>query len=103
MEQPPELEQFLQRIINISVLRMGGAVAGILGSAGTDNEVLNSLKNATIAFAVEFKKSAPNKDELRQLANDIQGYLRTLQLTNTLSEEETNKLLNTLQDILAKA
>jgi hypothetical protein len=102
MDEHPDLEQFLQRIINISVLRMGGAVAGIIGSVGADNEVLNSLKNTTIAFALEFKKPIPNKEELRQLANNIQGYLQTLELTNALSEEKTNSLIGELQKIIDK-
>lgn len=81
---------------------MGGASAGIMGSSGTDNDIVNNLKKSAIAFAREYGKPTSNHDELTRLSQEITGYLRTLPLTYTLSEEEVEKLINELQMLVDK-
>ncbi len=87
--------------MNINVTRMGGASAGIIGSSSTDNIVLNNLKKSTLAFAREYSKPTSNQNELVRLSQDIYGYLRTLQVTSTLSEEEVDGLMDELQALIS--
>jgi hypothetical protein len=93
------LEDFLEIIMHIDVLRMGGASAGIIGSTGTDDEVLANLKKSAIAFANEYRKPASRHDELHRLSQAIEGYLLTLQLTATLSAAECDELIDQLQTL----
>ena len=99
MDKSSSLKLFIDRILNFNVVRMGGASAGIFGSTGADYDVLNSLKNSTIAFATEYRKPTTDHAKLKQFSNDIYGYLQTLQLTYTLSEVEANELIDQLQKL----
>jgi len=96
MSQSSDLKLFVERIMNIKVLRSGGASAGVFGYAGVDNEILNKLKSSSIAFATEYRQPNPDQTKLKQFSDDIYGYLQTLQLTSTLSAEEANKLIDCL-------
>lgn len=89
--------------MRINVLRMGGAGPGILGSSGADGEVVHNLKKSAIAFASEYRKPQTNQAELERLTNEVAGSFQTLNLMNTLSDEETNKLLDQLQGLTDKA
>jgi acyl-homoserine lactone acylase PvdQ len=99
MAQSLTLDLFLERIMNMNLLRMGGASAGIFGSSGADTDILNRLKNTTITFANEYRKPKEGHAKLVQLSKDIYGYFQTLQLTNTLSEKEANKLIDQLDKL----
>jgi hypothetical protein len=101
MPNTKKLALFIKRVMDINVLRMGGASAGIIGSSGTDNIVLNNLKKSTLAFAREYSKPTSNQDELIRLSQDMYGYLRTLQVTYTLSEEEVDGLMDELQELIS--
>jgi hypothetical protein len=92
--------QFLDRIMSINVLRMGGAFAGIVGSSGTDNIVLNNLKRTAVTIARAYNKPATQRDELVELSEQIDGYLQTLQLTSTLSKEEVDGLMEQLESLI---
>jgi hypothetical protein len=98
-----ELDSFLADVMRINVLRMGGASAGILGSAGSDGEVVDKLKRSAIAFAGEYRKPTARRDELERLANELSGFIQTLQVTSALSEVGANKFLNQLQMLMARA
>lgn len=87
--------------MHITVLRMGGAAAGIMGSSGADNDIVNNLKKCAIAFAYEYRKPTPANDELLRLSQEINGYLHVLQLTSALSEKEFNLLVDYLQALTA--
>ena len=89
--------------MNIKVLRMGGASAGIIGASGTDDVVLNSLKKSSVGFAREYNKPTPSQDVLVGLSKEIYGYLRTLQVTYTISEEEVDGLMDELQALINKS
>ncbi|MGH7142491.1 MAG: hypothetical protein ACREF5_03460 [Candidatus Saccharimonadales bacterium] len=102
MSPSNDLNSFFEKVMHISVLRMGGAFAGILGNAGADSDVLNDLKKQTIIFVREYHKPTPNWDELVRLSQKMIGYLEVLQLTNTLSEEESGNLINELQKLTSK-
>jgi hypothetical protein len=97
MSSNANLDSFLETIMHISVLRMGGASAGITGSSGGDSELVNNLKRSAIAFAREYRQPTSRQDELTRLAQEINGYLQTLQLTCTLSASEVDKLTDELQ------
>ena len=103
MPNSSELELFIETVMSINVLRMGGASAGIIGSTGTDNVVLNNLKKSAAAFAREYSKPASDQHELMGLSQEIYGYLRTLQVTDTISEEEVDKLMDELQTLINKS
>jgi hypothetical protein len=100
MSASVELDSFIERIMHVNVLRMGGAAAGIMGAAGGDAVILNKLKRSAIAFAREYCKPTPSPDELTQVSQEMYGYLQTLQLTYTLSEKEADKLMDELQALL---
>lgn len=76
---------------------MGGAFAGIMGVSGADNQILTKLKRAAIAYANEYTKSSPSRTQLDNISSEMYGYLQTLQLTYTLTEDEATKLLDELQ------
>ena len=95
------LERFVQGIMSIEVLRMDGASAGILGTAGADSDVVHSLKKTTIAFASEYCKAGADQNMLERLAQEIDGLLRTTQLTHTISEERATKLVADLNTLMA--
>jgi len=88
--------------MSITVRRMGGAVAGILGASGADNDIVIKLKRTAINYGQGYKKAVPNKGELMILSQEIYGYLQTLQLTNTLAESEADKLIDELQTLDAQ-
>lgn len=97
MPTPPKLKLFIDKILNISVQRMGGAFAGIMGVSGADNQILTKLKRTAVAYANEYTKSSPNKTELEKLSGEMYGYLQTLQLTYTLTENQADGLIDELQ------
>lgn len=88
--------------MQINALSMGGASAGIIGSLGTDDSIINALKKSTNAFAKEYCRPTANHTILDQLSNEIEGFLQTLQLTNTLSEEKVIGLIDQLQKLIEK-
>lgn len=96
----PNLNLFIARIMRIDVLRMGGASAGIIGSAGGDTDTVNNVKKTAIVFASEYSKSSPDQDELTRLSQEIIGFLQILQLTYTVSEDEVNGLMDELQMLM---
>lgn len=100
MPSTTKLDIFIEKIMRVNVMRMGGAFAGILGFSGADSEIVNNLKKATIAFAHEYSKPAPSQDRLIHLSQEIYGCLNTLQLTYTLSEKEANLLIDDLQILM---
>ena len=102
MPASTQLSLFVERIMNITVQRMGGAAAGILGASGADNDIVIKLKRAVITYGREYNQSLPNQTELMRLSQEIYGYLQMLQLTHTLSEDETGKLIDDLQSLDAK-
>ena len=79
---------------------MGGAAAGILGSSGADSDVLNKLKKTALVFASEYNKPTIDRAILERLSNEIDGLLQTLQVVNTLSEEDGHKLIEQLQNLM---
>ncbi len=103
MSSTEDLNHFLEKIMRINVLRMGGASAGILGASGADNDVMYNLKKCTVIFASEFRKPNADQTVLKRLSSDIYGFIQTLQLTYALSEKEANKLTDQLQDLLEKS
>lgn len=102
MADSSELDLFVEKIISITVQRMGGAAAGILGASGADNDILIKLKRVAISYGQEFKKTKPNRAELLSLSQEIYGYLQTLQLTYTLTNIEASKLIDELQGLDAQ-
>lgn len=97
MPQSADFKLFLESIMSIHVLNMGGAGAGIFGISGADNDVLNSLKKGTSAFATEYRKPTVDHGKLQQLSSDIVGQLQILQLMHTISEEKADRLMDQLQ------
>ena len=68
MPDTTKLDIFVEKIMSINVMRMGGAFAGIVGSTGTDGDTANNLKESTINFAREYNKSTLNQDKLTRLS-----------------------------------
>ncbi len=99
MSQHSDLDMFLEKVMHISVLRMGGAAAGIIGSSGADVGIVNSLKKTTLDFANECRKPTPNQAELQRLSNEVGGFLHTLGVLSILSAEETTNLIQQLQKL----
>jgi len=96
---PADLQLFLARVMGMKVLRVGGASAGILGALGGESETLNSLKRTALEFAKEYTKPNPDHEALAKRVQDIEGYVRTLQLTNTISSDEVDSLLEQLHGL----
>lgn len=103
MIQNSKLQDFLAEIMQIKVMRMGGASAGILGAAGADEDVTNNLKRSAINFAREYESPGQDADRLKELAGQIEGFVKTLQITSTLSTREGDRLLDALAELVDKA
>lgn len=86
--------------MHIRVLRMNGAGAGIVGSSGIEFGVVQNLQKSALQFATEYRKSSPNQAILRESKAQLGGALQTLNVLSILSEQETNKLLQQLHDLL---
>jgi len=99
MPTPTKLNVYIEKIMHISVQRMGGAFAGILGTSGADSGIVYKLKKAAMSYAGEYTESTPNPAKLTALSQEMYGYLQTLQLTYTLTEEEAGKLIDLLQKL----
>jgi len=96
------LEHFLEKIMQISVMHMEGAGAGIIGSSDANSDVVNSLKRSTIAFAQEYRKQEPNQNELKRASEQVSGYLQTLQIINALSENTVAAFIDELGSLMEK-
>src|SRR5690349_19921551 len=96
------IDSFLKKIMSIEVLRLGGVSPGVFGISGADNDTLNKLKKSTINYAKEYSRPNPNNNVLTQHSQEIEGYLQVLQLTNTISKETVELLINELQELTAK-
>lgn len=93
------LASFLDKIMNIKVLRMGGLSAGVIGSSSTEDTVIYGLRVSATAFAREYVKPKPDTVALSKLSEEIEGGLRTLQLTNELSVEDVEELVIDLRTL----
>lgn len=102
MSEPSDLRQFLEHIMQIDVVQMGGARAGIVGSSDANSGTINKLKKNAIAFAQEYTKQKSDHTILTQTADQVIGCLLTLQLTSTLSETTTVALINELEKLKGK-
>jgi len=87
----PSLDAFLQSVANIKVLRMGGASAGMFGTSGVDHDMIHDLKTRAAQFAQAYNSG--NLAVAAKAAGHIEAQLRTLQVTNVLSEKESEKLI----------
>jgi hypothetical protein len=97
-----ELDDFVDSVMRINIMRMGGAFTGIVGASGTGSTVVYELRKSVMAFANEYHQPTPSHDQLERLSQEITGHLRILQLSYTLSEKEADKLIDQLVDIMAK-
>jgi hypothetical protein len=100
MTSPAVLEAFLETVMNISVRRMGGAVAGIMGASGADGELIYDLKKTALAIADKYTHDPKDKKALLDLAEQIGGYIQTLQVTGTLSLQEAEDALQKLDNLI---
>lgn len=97
-----DVHLFLEKLMNIKILNMGGASASIFGSSGAENDTLNSLRKSAITFAVEYSKQSPDVNALLEYSQEIEGHLQVLKLTNTVSEDTADKLINELHALTEK-
>jgi hypothetical protein len=93
------VDLFLSSIMNIQVLRMGGAAAGIFGSTGDDGLAVQEAKSAAMAFANEYRKPKPDAQEIERLMQNVEGRIRVLELTKVVSEQEADKLIGELHSL----
>ena len=100
MAQPSDLDLFLKDVMHISVLRMGGAGAGIVGSSGAEADIVNNLKKTVLDFANESRKPTIDQVALQQLSDEVRGLLQTLGVLSILSAERTNQLIHELRAIV---
>ncbi len=88
--------------MHIRVLRMNGAGAGIIGSSGVEFGVVQELQKSAVQFATEYRKSSPDQTTLQGAAAQLSGALRTLGILGTLSDQETNELMQQLYKLNGK-
>ena len=81
---------------------MGGGSAGIMGTGGSDNTVLNDLKNTCVSFAKSYINPTKNKDEVADKSKQIEGLILNLHLSSTLSEKESSNLIDQLINLVDK-
>jgi hypothetical protein len=93
------IDSLLSNIMDIHVLRMGGAAAGIVGSGGDDSLAVQEAKSAAIAFADEYRKQKPDTQEVERLMQNVEGRIRVLELTKVVSEGEAYKLIDELHSL----
>ncbi len=96
------LNAFVREIISINVTStgMGGASAGILGTAGPGDQSLDQLKRAAINFASEYGKNESDSSTLFECADEIEGYLQTLRVVSAVPDEKIEELLISLQNLV---
>lgn len=99
MNKSTNIKSFLENIMHISDTTMGGATAGIIGSSGANSDSINNLKKSAIVFAQEYHKPGHNQAELLLAAEQVNGCLHTLQLTNILSESTSSQLMDELEKL----
>lgn len=95
-EKSSQLHAFLEKIMAIQALNMGGAAAGIFGQSDAQQDVLRGLKHTTATFAAEYVKPAPSASLLDKLSKEIDGSLQTLYVTNVLSKDSADTLIDEL-------
>lgn len=92
MKPPTNLDNFVERIMRINEQRIG-----IYGGGGSGGDVLLSLRQNVVAFVNEHRKPKPDHNALVSLSQKIEGCLQTLQVLNTLTAAEADKLIDDLR------
>ncbi len=102
MNDTTALKVFVREIMNINVTNagMGGASAGILGTAGLGDQSLGQLKRAVIEFASEFIQNRSDKSTLLELSDEIEGSLQTLRVVSAVPDEKIEELFTALQNLI---
>ncbi len=97
-----KLSVFVRTIMNINATTagMGNASAGVRGTDGSGEQTVYRLKRVVIEFASEYNRSNADTDSLSQLAEEIEGSLRTLQVLSTITREKSDQLIAELESLL---
>jgi hypothetical protein len=95
-----DLDTFLAKIMELKVLNMSGASAGIFGYTEPGNLILNDLKRSAVQFAKEYIRPKTDEPTLSGLAKQIEAQLQTLSITGDFSEKAANKLISDLHTLL---
>ncbi|MGI9028042.1 MAG: hypothetical protein ACR2FM_04350 [Candidatus Saccharimonadales bacterium] len=97
------LHAFIENVMQIKAgyAGMGGASAAIVGAASTNDEVVGTLRKNALAFAAERAKPTPNPEHLLELADQVEGSLRSLQLVGVLSDERLEEFISQLDALSA--
>lgn len=81
---------------------MGGADAAILGAAGMNDRITIQLRGTAIAFAAEYVKQGRDLQKLSELAQTLEGALRSTRLVNSISDAKLDRLVDALYALLEK-
>lgn len=98
-----QVHDFIERIMQVRVLRMGGSASGILGVAGPEDRTVYELKRSAVALGRLLQTNRHSVEEVQNLATDIEGHIKTLQLTSTISMKLGDSLVDQLQSIVQTA
>jgi hypothetical protein len=94
MKPSPKLDNLVEKI-----MRLNGQHTGIYGGDSSARDVLISLRQCVVAFANERNKLAVDHARLLLLSQEIEGYIQTLQVLNTLTMAEAEKLIDDLRTL----
>ncbi len=89
--------------LNAGYAGMGGAQAAIAGSRSTETDVITDLRKNALAFAAEYHDVHVNRSTVQQLANNLEGSLRSLHAISAISESTLVALLKELNMLVDHA
>ncbi|HYH75172.1 MAG TPA: hypothetical protein VD735_04400 [Candidatus Saccharimonadales bacterium] len=94
------LARFVSSIMNIkATTALGGAAAGIFGTAGMGDPAVQDLKALTADFAATYR-SDPAGEATARLGNEVAAGIQTLQVMSVLSLGECDELLAQLHNLI---
>lgn len=98
----PDLKQFMERLLLVvrDSFNTYGRDVNFPNADTTQKDIGYKLQAAALEFARKYSEANTTKDELMQLAKQIEGYISTGQAISTLSESEANGLIKQLYDVI---
>lgn len=83
--------------INASEMATGASAGGYFGITSVRSQAVLDLKKVTAEFAVETQKAKSEPAKVKNLTNQIEAGLRTLNALNVVDTNKLNRILNLLK------
>lgn len=94
------LHAFLEAVMTVKSMTMGGASSGILGSSDPADVPIHDLKRAAVAFAEAYRDPAHDRVALNRLAADIEGHIQAIAAMGIIAGETSDQLIDQLRTLV---